>query len=96
MTFKLTFTSEAASALKKLEAESNRRLKKVRRALGLLEANPRHPSLETHEFKSLSGPEGEKVFEAYVENRTPGAIRTFWYYGPDPGLIRILNVTPHP
>jgi len=68
----------------------------VRKALGLLQANPRHPRQATHEFKSLTGPAGEKVFEAYAENRTPGALRIFWYYGPDPGMIRILNITSHP
>ena len=62
----------------------------------MLETNPRHPGLATHEFSSLSGPAGEKVFEEYVESRTPGAWRVFWYYGPEPGMIRILNITPHP
>lgn len=96
MAFKLTFTPEAASVLRKLDAENHPKLKKVRKALGLLETNPRHPSLGTHEFTSLSGPAGEKVFEAYAENRTPSAWRVFWYYGPEPGMIRILNITPHP
>jgi hypothetical protein len=96
VTFKLTFTPEAASVLRQLEVENDPRLKKVRKTLGLLETNPRHPGLATHEFTSLSGPAGEKVFEAYVENRTPGAWRIFWYYGPKPGMIRILNITPHP
>jgi hypothetical protein len=86
--FRLTFTPEARSVLTKL--------KNVRKTLGYLETNPRHPGLETHEFSSLSGPGGEKVFEAYVESRTPGAWRVFWYHGPEPGMIRILNITPHP
>ena len=96
MRFRLTFTPEAASVLRALDAENSPKLKKVRKTLGLLENNPRHPGLATHEFSSLSGPAGEKVFEAYVENRTPGAWRVFWYYGPQPGMIRILNLTPHP
>ena len=96
MTFALTFTPEAASVLRQLTAENHPKLKKVQKTLGLLETNPRHPGLATHEFTSLSGPAGEKVFEAYVENRTPGAWRVFWYYGPAPGMIRILNITPHP
>jgi hypothetical protein len=94
--FRLTFTPEAAAVLRKLSEQAHPKLKKVRKALGLLETNPRHPGLATHEFVSLTGPAGEKVFEAYVENRTPGAWRIFWYYGPDPGMIRILNITPHP
>ena len=95
MAFTLSFTREAASVLKKLESERDPKLTKVRKALGLLENNPRHPGLATHEFTSLSGPAGEKVFEAYVENRTPGGWRIFWYYGPDPGIIRVLNVARH-
>jgi len=93
--FKLSFTREAASVLKKLEAERDPKLKKVRKALGLLEANARHPGLATHEFTSLSGPAGETVFEAYIENRTPGAWRIFWYYGSDHGTIRVLNIAAH-
>jgi hypothetical protein len=93
---KLSFTPEAAAVLKRLKSDRDPKLKKVQKTLGLLETNPRHPGLATHEFTSLSGPAGEKVFEAYVENRTPGAWRIFWYYGPKPGAIRILNVTPHP
>jgi hypothetical protein len=96
MGFELSFTPEAKAVLKKLEDEKCPKLKKVRKALGYLESNPRHPGLETHEFSSLSGPAGEKIFEAHVENRTPGAWRIFWYYGPRPGMIRILNITPHP
>ncbi|MEO5510816.1 MAG: hypothetical protein ABIS27_09305 [Longimicrobiales bacterium] len=84
---------EAAAVLRKLEATKDPKLKKVRKTLGLLET--RHPGLATHEFTSLSGPLGEKVFEAYVANQTPGAWRVFWYYGPSPGMIRILNITPH-
>jgi hypothetical protein len=96
MSFKLTFTNEAAAVLRGLEESADPKLKKVRKALGLLETNPRHPGLETHQFESLRGPGGEKVFEAHVENRTPRAWRIFWYYGPQPGMIRILNITPHP
>ena len=96
MSFNLSFTPEAASVLRRLERLEDPKLKKVRKALGLLESNPRHPGLSTHEFASLSGPRGEKVFEAYVGNRTAGAWRIFWYYGPDTGQIRILNIVRHP
>ncbi len=94
--FQLSFTPEAASVLRKFGAEKDPKLKKVQKTLGLLEIDPRHPGLATHEFTSLTGPAGEKVFEAYVENRTPRAWRIFWYYGPHPGMIRIMNITPHP
>lgn len=85
MTFKLSFTPEAASVLRTFREVEDPKLNKVRKCLGLLETNPRHPSLQTHEFTSLTGPAGEKVFEVYVENGTPDAWRVFWYYGPQPG-----------
>ena len=58
--------------------------------------NLRHPGLNTHKFNSLKGPKGEEVFEAYVENQTPGAYRVFWCYGPGQEEITILAITPHP
>jgi hypothetical protein len=58
--------------------------------------NPRHNSLQTHEYMSLKGPNGEKVFEAYAERSTPAAYRVFWYYGPSKGIITILAITSHP
>lgn len=61
-----------------------------------METSPPHPGLSTREFHSLSGPAGEKVFEAYGGNRTPGAWRVFRYSGPGPAMIRVLNITPHP
>jgi hypothetical protein len=61
-----------------------------------MQTNMRHPGLKTHKYNSLYGLEGEDVFEAYVENRTPGAFRVFWYYGPDKNVITILAITPHP
>ena len=96
MRFRLTFTEEAARTLEALERREDPKLRKVRKTLGLMETNLRHPGLHTHEFTSLSGPNGEKVFESYVENRTPGAWRAFWYYGPERGLIRVLDLVQHP
>lgn len=73
-----------------------KRYKAVCKAIRLLSQNPRHPSLQTHEFTDLKGPNGEKVFEAYAEQRTPAAYRIFWYYGPEPKQITIIAITPHP
>lgn len=61
-----------------------------------METNLRYPSLNTHEFSSLKGHEGEKVFESYVQNKTPGAYRIFWYYGPKKNEITIAAIIPHP
>jgi len=75
----------------------------VRKAIGYLEIDPHHSSLNTHEFTSLTGANGEKVFEAYAQNNTPGAYRIFWHYGPDETkgktripVITIVAITPHP
>jgi len=54
------------------------------------------PTLNTHKYESLSGPNGEEIFEAYAENKTPGAFRVFWYYEPEQGVITILAITSHP
>lgn len=72
--------------------------KQVDKCIELLQSNPRHPGLNTHEFDSLSHPYDpkQKVFEAYAQNKTPGAYRVFWCYGPTKGKITIIAITPHP
>jgi hypothetical protein len=94
----LIFTPQGDSDLRELEDDPSRKdvLKAVRKTLGFLETNLRHPSLNTHEFRSLRGPGGEKVFEACAQQRTPSAYRIFWYYGPEKGQITIVSITPHP
>jgi len=98
MEFKLLFTEEASSNLIDLNKDQSKkkRLKAVNKALGYLETNPKHPSLNTHEYDSLSRELGIKIFEAYAENRTPQAYRIFWHYGPDKKDITIIAITPHP
>ena len=97
MSYKLLFTDQANDDLDSLENNRHlkKRLKAVRKALGYLEANPRHPGL-THKFSSLEGADEEEVFEAYAENNTPAAYRIFWHYGPDKKNITIIAITPHP
>jgi len=72
--------------------------KQLEKCVRLLLENRRHPGLHTHEYDSIEHPhvEREKVFEAYVQNRTPGAYRLFWCYGPEKGDITIIAITPHP
>lgn len=96
MEFKLKFSREAAETLKSLEETDEKKYKKVRKTLGLMQVNLRHPSLQTHKYSSISGPNGEEVFEAYVESKTPAAFRVFWCYGPGKGEITIIAITPHP
>lgn len=94
--FVLRPTPEAQAQLDALEKNKPKKAKKVKKALGLLETNPRHPSLETHEYESLTRLLGVKVWEAYAENRTPGAYRIFWYYGPGHREVTVYSITPHP
>ena len=96
--FQLLFTEQADLDLRELETNSAhaKQLKAVRKALGYLQLNPRHPGLNTHKYSSLVGPNNEEVFEAYAENQTPGAYRIFWFYGKGKGQITIVAITPHP
>jgi hypothetical protein len=98
VTFELQFSDDAKQYLNTLERSPDlaKRFKAVRKALGLLERNPRHPSLQTHEYHTLKGPSGEKVFAAYAEQNTPAAYRIFWCYGPARQMITIVAITPHP
>jgi hypothetical protein len=95
MNFRLDFSTEAKDSLANLQEVDFKKYNKVRKTLGLMEINLRHPSLKSHKFEALSGPDGEEVFEAYVENKTPGAFRIFWYYGPRQGVITIIAITSH-
>ncbi|MBI1302775.1 MAG: hypothetical protein GC172_03175 [Phycisphaera sp.] len=72
--------------------------KQVEKCVRLLLEDPKHPGLNAHEYHSIVNPHDErgKVFEAYVQNKTPGAYRLFWCYGPEKGEITILAITPHP
>lgn len=70
--------------------------KKLVKVLGYLQDNPRHPSLASHEIDNLTQKHGMKIFQSYLENRTPAAGRIFWSYGPEKGDITILAIEPHP
>lgn len=96
--FELLFTEKADLQLSSLENAKDKKgvLKAVRKTLGLMEANLRHPSLHTHEYSELEGPNSEKVFESYAQNRTPGAYRIFWHYGPQKKQITVVAIVPHP
>lgn len=98
MSFRLLFTDEAKADLEglKLKKSLAKRYKAVLKSLAYLETNPRHPSLHTHKYTSLIGQNGEEIFEAYVENKTPAAYRLFWHYGPQKNHITVVAITPHP
>jgi len=94
--FRLEYQPEAEETLVNLQQTDPKKYKKVLKTLGLMQTNLRHSGLKTHKYDSLSGPDEEEVFEAYVENKTPAAFRVFWYYGPGKNVITILAITPHP
>ena len=96
MAFRIVLTTAARDELEALAATNEVKHRKVRRTLGLLEVNPRYGGLNSHKYETLKGPSGEDVWESYVENNTPAAFRVFWVYGPEPGMITILRITPHP
>lgn len=103
-----TFQALEAAARKSLENRQRSKkakatkqeglFKQVLKCIELLQDNPRHPGLNTHEYDSIENPYDPttKVFEAYVQNRTPGAYRVFWCYGPNKNQITIIAITPHP
>jgi hypothetical protein len=96
--FEIYWTYEARTSYEKLRNDLThlKQYKAVRKCILLLAQDPRHPGLQTHEYESLIGPAGEKVFEAYAEQPTPAAYCVFWYYGPSRGLITVIAITQHP
>jgi len=59
---------ETLKELENGDANAQRKLEKVRRALGRLQQNPRHPGLNSYEYQNFPGvPRGTKVWHSYVE-----------------------------
>jgi len=96
MPYRLLVQPTPETQLASLERLDPKKHRKVVKCLGLLESNPRYPWLNSHRYQNLDHIHGEKIWESYAENRTPGAYRVFWHYGPDDGEITIVAITPHP
>jgi hypothetical protein len=96
--FDLYWTTEAEKNFNALKQDPSQkqRHKAVKKTIKLLASNPHHNSLRTHEYSSIRGFKGEKVFEAYAQNKTPAAYRVFWHYGPGKDSITIVAITAHP
>jgi plasmid stabilization system protein ParE len=99
----LSSSAKAASwarkeSKKKKSSKAERLFKQINKCIQLLQQNPRHPSLQTDEFASMPNPyaKDQKVFVACAQQKTPGAYRVFWCYGPGKGQITIIAITPHP
>jgi hypothetical protein len=82
--FEIQYAEEAERQLLELENDRSKQriYKAVAKTIGLMQLDLRHPSLNTHEYTNLSRERGYKVFESYAQNKTPGADRVFWHYGP--------------
>ena len=70
--------------------------KKLGKAMALLANDPKHPGLHSHEIEALSRRYGIKVWQSYLENKTSGAGRLYWVYGPEAGEITVIGIEPHP
>ena len=97
MTYKIEITDSAYEDLEKIKKSHKAEIlrKKIKNKIELLQENPRHSSLNSHEYLSLSKRHGVKIFGIYIENKTPGAYRLFWHY-QEQKIIRIVAITPHP
>ncbi|MER7850561.1 hypothetical protein ABTZ03_42280 [Kitasatospora sp. NPDC096077] len=103
----LHYTPAAARALARLEKGRRadaRRLRRVRRALERLAADPHHPGLNSHRYPGLPGHEHTAAWTSYVDQGA-GAWRLHWTWGPadratgrdEPGgsVVTVLRVGPH-
>ena len=88
MPFALITTARFLSQAKRLPEGVYRQLKKQ---VLLLEQNPRHPSLKTHQFKNAIGNFGARIFEGYVNKQ----YRFTWQYGKKRPEIILRNVDNH-
>lgn len=95
MKFKIKFAEVADDQMDILEKDKSKKgiLKQVNKALGYMETNLKHNSLHTHKFDEMESPFGGDVFETYAQNKTPGAYRIFWSYGPNKTEITVLAIT---
>lgn len=96
--FQIMYTRSAEDELVSLRTSPSKKaiFKAVYKSLSIMRTNLRHPSLHTHKYDEITGPNGEEVFESYAQNKTPGAYRIFWFYGPGKKKITVVAITPHP
>lgn len=107
MNYQLDRTLEADKTLQELEADKGKKvqLKAVKKALGLLQIDPKYPSLQSSPIKGESCPHNSTLWHSYAQNNTPGVYRIFWCYVPKPeptpeipnpvSRILIIRITPH-
>lgn len=96
MIYKIEVADSALEDLEKIKKSHKAEIlrKKIKNKIELLKQNPKHSSLNSHEYTSLSKRYGVKIFGIYIENKTPGAYRLFWHYHGN-NIIRVVAITPH-
>jgi hypothetical protein len=86
----------------RLDKEERKLWKKLAKVILLLSSNPRHNSLQSHEIDDLTRRYEKiigkscRVWQSYLENKTPAAGRLFWVYGPGKSEITVVGLEPHP
>lgn len=87
-------SSEAQSQIEAIMSDASKKglQKQLRKCLGFLKNDPKHPGLNSHPIGELSG---VKVWTSYVQNNTPQAYRVLWTYGTTKNTIYLLQVIPH-
>ena len=69
MPFRLIFSPTAQANLSELERLDQKKLKRVRKCLGMLETNPKHSGLNSHRYEAYDALYGERrCGSPYVEN----------------------------
>ena len=107
MSYALRFTKSAEKQFALVQRNDPAKHRKVVKCLRKLPDDPKQSGLNSHKYASMTGPNGEEVWESYVENETPAARRVFWCYGPDEktgeapdmtlvNVIAVVAITPHP
>lgn len=92
MSYSLKYSMRARKEFNELLRLDPDRHRKLVKTLRYLSSDPRHPSLRSHEFRSLEGESDEKVWEAYVDLNW----RVFWHYGHGKDTITVVAITAHP
>jgi hypothetical protein len=95
--FTLQYSSSATAELGRLAVDKGLadRRASVLKALGNLQVNPKHPSLQTHVYQGALCPHKRELYEAYAENNRPGAYRLFFCYQPN-WTIYVVDIMQHP
>ena len=96
MNYSLRYLPPAENTFSQLARKDVTKHRRVVKCLRMLAQDPKYGALNSHKYASKSGPNGEEVWESYVENNSPSAWRVFWHYGPGQGVITVVSDTPPP